>query len=465
LASPFRNILRLSVGDAAAKALNFLAFVYLARVLGTTSFGVLEFGNTILAYFLVFGDGGLELWATREAARTPEVATLAGRVLPLRLLMTLGSCAVLVALLPLLRGYPWLGPVLLLLGLSLFALAANLKWSFMGREKMALVAWGLFGGQVVFAAGVIAFVHGAGDLLRVPLVRLASELAMTGCFAWLFFRAHGAPQLPQVRHGTAAVLRPALTMGASHALAQVNYNFDSLLLGFLRGASDVGMYSVAYRPVTVALGLPVTYFLGLFPTLSRAFAESLATFRGIVNASLRLAAAVSVPVGVAGTLLADPVIRFLFGPRYAPAASALQLLSWSAVLVMLRGTFRQALNAAGRPELDLRCAISSSSLNFVLNILLIPRYGIVGAATATVAAEVLWLLMAAYSFHKAVAQVRLLSHLLRPLVAGIIMGTLLLATWQLFWMLRAVLSLLAYFGSLQLFKETRLSNLAGIREE
>ena len=67
--NPFRNILHLSLGDFIAKSLNFLAFIYLARLLGVTNYGVLEFALAILTYFLLFADGGLELWATREAAR------------------------------------------------------------------------------------------------------------------------------------------------------------------------------------------------------------------------------------------------------------------------------------------------------------------------------------------------------------------------------------------------------------
>src|SRR5271169_6147217 len=87
LPSPFRNIFRLSVGDAADKTLNFLAFVWLARVLGVSPYGVLEFANSLLVYFLLMGDAGLEIWATREAAGTDDLRRLAGRILPLRILL------------------------------------------------------------------------------------------------------------------------------------------------------------------------------------------------------------------------------------------------------------------------------------------------------------------------------------------------------------------------------------------
>src|SRR5262245_64309357 len=67
--NPFRSILRLSIGDLLAKIFSFLAFVYLARVLGVEDYGTLEFARALLVYVLVFGDLGLEFWATRQAAR------------------------------------------------------------------------------------------------------------------------------------------------------------------------------------------------------------------------------------------------------------------------------------------------------------------------------------------------------------------------------------------------------------
>ena len=62
-----------------AKTLSFLAFVYLARILGVADYGTLEFALAILTYFLLLGDGGLELWATREVARGRDISQLSGR--------------------------------------------------------------------------------------------------------------------------------------------------------------------------------------------------------------------------------------------------------------------------------------------------------------------------------------------------------------------------------------------------
>jgi O-antigen/teichoic acid export membrane protein len=452
---PFRNILRLSLGDFLAKTLNFLVFIHLARVLGVAHYGVLEFALSILAYFLVI-DGGLELWATREVAQGSEIRQLAARIVPLRCLVALGSFGALLLLLPAFPDYPALTTLLVLFGPALFTQAVSLKWVFMGQEKMVFVAGGLVIAQIVFAAAVFAFVRSPEWIVWVPVLRLLGEVVMAAYFLRLFVVTYGGLPRPLTLRGAAGVIRPALVMGSSHGLAMMSYNFDSVLLGFLIGPTAVGLYNAAYKPITAALAMPVTFYLGLFPALARTFAESMEEFRQVVVSSLRVTSIFALPLGVLGSFFSAPIIDLLFGPAYANSVPALQVLSWSAVLVTLRGTYKQGLNAAGRAELDLRCAELAVILNVSLNLLLIPRYGILGAALATLAAEALWLITAAWYFNRYVMRVNLHSVLLRPLVAsGFIVGCLSLLQVS-FWGVQAWVGMVLYLGTLFLLNRTEV---------
>ncbi|MBI1750595.1 MAG: oligosaccharide flippase family protein [Acidobacteria bacterium] len=450
LANPFRNILKLAAGDFLAKTLYFLSFVYLARILGVRQFGVLEFANSLLTYFLLLSDAGLERWSVREIARTGDVRGLAGRVVPLRFLLAGAAFSLMLLLLPFFPNDPLLRQVLTLFGLCLFAQAASLKWVFMGQQKMNRVAAGLVVGQMVFALSVFAFVRTPAQLVWVPVLRLASDLALAGYFARRFAQEHGGLRLPLTLRDARNVLGPALTLGVLQALSIINYNFDAVLLGFLAGVTSVGWYSAAYKPVTVALAMPLTYFAGLFPALSSAYAENKEDFRGIVSRSLRLATSFSVPLGVGGAMLAEPIILLLFGPAYAPSVPVLRILAWSVVLVILRGTFHQALNAANRSAVDLRCAMVSAGLNVALNIVLIPHYGMIGAAAATLAAEIVWVTLVTNRLNHYVIQVNLLPYLWRPALAGAAMAACLWLAEPVFWMARAALGVGVYFGVLLL---------------
>jgi O-antigen/teichoic acid export membrane protein len=466
--SPFYNIFRLLLGDVPAKALNFLTFVYLARVLGVANYGVLEFALSILSYFLLLADGGLELWATREAARGYAVRHLAARVIPLRFLLATFSFGALLLLLPVLPDYPALTSILLTFGLTLFAQAVSLKWVFLGNETMGRVGGGLALAQILFAAAVFGLVDGPTDLLWIPALRLFADLAMAAYFLRLFVVTYGGFPWPVTLRGASTIGRPALVMGGSQGLGLLSYNFDSMFLGLLLGPTAVGLYNAAYKPVTAALAAPITYYVGLFPALSRTFATSKEDFRGAVFSSLQVTTIFALPFGIMTSVFSPQIIHLLFGPAYAGAAPALQVLSWSAVLVTLRGTFRHGLNAAGKAHLELRCSVAAVILNVTLNLLLIPRYGILGAAVATVVADVLCLITLAWYFNRHVIRVDLHSVLLRPLAAsGLMVGCMALLQSS-FWGLRAMIGAVAYVATMLLLNGTRVPGLetswpAGVR--
>jgi O-antigen/teichoic acid export membrane protein len=436
--------------------MSFFAFVYLARILGVANFGVLEFAGSVLAYLLLIADGGLEMWGTREAANATDLPDLAARIVPLRLLLALISFALLLLLLPLFPHYPSLRAVLVIYGITVFAQAASLKWVFMGQQSMSGVARGLVIGQAIFAATVVALVHSSAGLVWVPVLRLAGDLVTTLYFARWFKRVHGRLPIRMTLHGMFAVLKPALTIGLSLAMGLLNYNFDAILLGFLRGPMFVGWYNAAYKLILVGLSVAITYFTGLFPALSRLYVENPEEFRTLVRRSTELWLGFVVPLVVGGTFLADPVIRFLYGAAYANSAAPFKILVWSAALVVLRWVYMDSLRATGHQALDLRCAMTSATLNVGLNILLIPRFGMIGAASATAFADVVWFAMSYYYFRRVVLPGEAFPSLRGPLIGGVAMGVVLWSTPSMNWPLRAGLSLITYllaqllFGNLDL---------------
>ncbi|MCL5287980.1 MAG: flippase, partial [Acidobacteria bacterium] len=410
--------------------------------------GILEFAASLLAYFLLLADAGFEKWSVREVAQTGDVRGLAGRIVPLRFLLATVIYGLLLLVLPLFPDVPPLRLVLTLFGLCLFAQALNLKWIFMGQQKMTRVSVGLVVAQVVFAASVFAFVRGPGGLLLVPLLRLASDAALAAYFAWAFAKEYAGLRLPITLRNARSILGPGLTMGVLEILQVINYNFGAVLLGFLIGATTVGWYSAAYKPVTVALAMPMTYFLGLFPALSKVFTENQDEFRATVSRSLRLTSSLSLPLGVGGAMLAGPIIQLLFGAAYAPAVPVLRILVWTVVLVILRGTLDQTLNAAKYTEVDLRIAMAAAGTNVVFNFVLIPMYGMTGSAIAALVSELVWVVLVTNRTNHYVLPVNLFAYLWRPVLAGLAMAGVLWLGQPIFWMVRAALSVGVYFGIL-----------------
>ena len=457
--NPLRSILQLASGDFVAKGLSFAVFIYLARILGVDSYGTLEFAIALLAYFTLVADAGLELWAMREAARGKDLKGLVGRVIALRLVLATAAYAVLavLTLLPDLSGE--IRPLLLVFGLSLFANAANLKWVFMGQQNMTTVAGALVVSQVVFVGVVIALVRSPAQLLWVAVGRVLAEVAITAIFLRLFRKEHGAIGFARPWTNLRTTLRGALPFGLASTLAIMSFNFDMVFLGFFLGTTAAGLYAAAYKPITAILAGPISYFVGLFPTLSKAYADDRDVYDETVERSFRLLSLAALPIGIGGTFLAEDAIALLFGPSYAGAVPPLQILAWAASFTIMRGTFRQGLIAAGRHRMDLRCAISSVTTNVAANIVMIPRYGLIGAAIATAASELLWLLMAAWHLVRHVTAVPVVAIVARPLVASAGMAVWFWQTPEMGWFLRGTVAVTLYGLALLVIGEPELRAL------
>jgi O-antigen/teichoic acid export membrane protein len=98
----------------------------------------------------------------------------------------------------------------------------------------------------------------------------------------------------------------------------------------------------------------------------------------------------------------------------------------------------------------------SAGTNIALNFALIPIYGMIGAAIATLVSEVLWVTLVTNRMSHYVLPVNLFAYLWRPVLAGAAMAACLWFAQPIFWMIRAVLGVAVYFGALFLLGGARL---------
>jgi O-antigen/teichoic acid export membrane protein len=106
-----------------------------------------------------------------------------------------------------------------------------------------------------------------------------------------------------------------------------------------------------------------------------------------VREAMRVAAVIIVPATIGGSLLAVPLMTGLFGVRYSDGALPLAILLWMVPLATYRIMLTYALTASGQAWALVRNSAPGALANVLLNVVLIPRYGMVGAAVTTVVAE------------------------------------------------------------------------------
>jgi len=369
-----------------ARILGFVATIALARTLGAQGFGVIGFALTIRLYLMVVVESGIDSVGVRQVALDPAFlrhtapALLVARVVAATALIALVSLGGLL-LLPSPEGW-----VLSLVSLTLLPMALNLRWAYLGlgRARGAATARVLADG--VFLLLVLLLVRQGTDLTRVPLLQLAAETLAALSLGLGVFRQIGAIPWRGWMGRAAPVLRSARPLAVHALLGLVMFNADVLFLRGFHGTAAVGVYVAVYAPVSFVLNLGVTYYHSLLPTLARAHGAGRVD-RAAFQLGVRQVLALGIPVAVGGVLVTESLLRSLYGPEYLVGGSALGLLFLSLPISLLRNVGQAALVACDRHSMVLAASIRGAALNLALNALLIPRWGLLGAAGATLGTE------------------------------------------------------------------------------
>ena len=426
-----RNSVLMVGGTLIARLCAFLATIVAVRLLTQEAFAVVVLAQAIVAYLAVVLDFGLTTAGIRAVAQEPaSLRRTMSAVLMVRivvaiigLLLTAGACS-------LLGVQPNAFLVLMVFAVATAIGSLDLSWVLQGLQRMELRA------LVVAGTALVNLALLAGLLLawRDPLAVASAYLIATSVFVVgsgiLVLRRSGAPAIP----GTATIrslLLIAIPLGLGSVLAQVYYNFDILMLGATRSLNEVAIYGAVYKIVLGLLMLAGTYGIVSLPAYAAAHAKSLQVFRRIMQRNVRLLSSFIVPVVILGTFAAESLVVFFFGEAYRSGGPPLAILLWSVMLSFVSSTLGYALAAAGQGWHLTGAAAGGAVVNVVINLVLIPPFGMVGAAWATVAAEFAVLLVVWRASRRFAVQ-GLSRHLLLliPPAVAMIAVSLLLASWS-----------------------------------
>ena len=151
----------------------------------------------------------------------------------------------------------------------------------------------------------------------------------------------------------------------------------------MQDGTSVGLYAAAYKLAFIPTRFSAAFHRAVYPVLSRhAAASDRKLFAKTSERSMRFLMLGGVPLAIGTTILAEPIMHTIFGQSYIAGAVALRMLTWAFVLEFFNPFFSLMLFAMERQRLVLVIETLGTGLNIVLNIVLIPRYGFIGAAIA-----------------------------------------------------------------------------------
>lgn len=382
-----RHSVLLFLAELLSRAFQFLAAVYVARALGPEATGLLAFAQVLLLFLTVVGDGGLGIYGVREMARSQASRwTIWARVTVLRVALSTLGCAAAVGLVSLSRWDTLTKEVVVLTLLAAIPLAAMPDWAFRGTERMGKAAALAASVPVVTLAGLALAVHQPSDVVLVPVVRAAAiaAVAAAGCLLWVRSEGHSDSRgagtwwmRPQQALGLVQACVPLLV---ANIFVLVHANVDVVVVRSLLGDAAAGVYSAAYRLIQ----LPMVGFYAITAAALPVLAELMGRpgGRGIEKTLVWFGAVAGTLVGAGMWAARDLLVRTVYGAAFSPGIPVLGLLAWAIPLDFVVAAKGTAYVAAGRERLAAGCMAAAATTNVIVNLLLLPRWGVMGAATA-----------------------------------------------------------------------------------
>jgi O-antigen/teichoic acid export membrane protein len=428
-----RNVGALALARGVSMALGLATTIYLARVLEPAFYGIIGCSTALISYFSLFVALGFDTLGTREVARDHgRVPQLASYILGMRLALACVVALIYLVVVALLPKPGIFKMVLLVQGLSLFAHVFALEWVYMGVERMGVLVVRNIVAAAMTLAGVLLLVHRPEDVVLATLVTVGGLFVGN---VWLFFtyrRDFGRLRPRYDRAQWIALIRPAIPIAASLFMIAIYYSMDQVMLGLMATEQEVGWYTAAYKLLFAALVPAQILNHAFLPTLSSAFGN-MGAMRERSRQFVGIMMALGIPATVAGVVLAPALIQTVYGAAFGPAAPALALLMVNIALVYFNTALGTPLLAWDRQRPYMIAIGAGAVTNIILNLTLIPSYGIIGASFATVMAELAVLVGLAGLYYRAVGQLHVVSLARISLVTAIGIGPFALAHLMLGW--------------------------------
>jgi O-antigen/teichoic acid export membrane protein len=380
--SLIKNFASLTGAEAFSKLITFVAFAYLARICGPSGFGTIEWSAAILMCASLIVDQGFSAYGAREIAKEPaRTPDLIAEIVTARFLLAFIGYAAIVIFALIFVHKQLVINLLLVYGLSLWALPLLFQWVFQGHDRMKLVALTQIVRQTVFVAVVITFVRKSDDLLFVGIAEVVGVAFAAMLSVWMYKRYFGG-RLNLRPILSAKLFREGVPIGVSQMFWVIRMFGATLILGLVATAEDTGYFAGAMR-ILIALHTFVwLYYFNLLPSMSRAWIIGQEEFSELIRNSMRMVMLASAGIGVVWVFIAPLIMTSVYGQSFSNGGRALQWMAGVWVAAALSGHYRFGLIAAGQQKKEM----TTSALGAVAALVFIPlgylKSGPGGAAAA-----------------------------------------------------------------------------------
>ena len=433
------------VGGLFGKTLLFFLTLFIARLLGAEGCGIYFLGISLITFLIYVSLIGLEIGVLRFVSifnGKNDLAGIKGTICSSLIIVFCSSLVISIFLYlasDLVAGIfkkPELGPVLAILAFAIPSdcLCKVFLASTRGLKHMQYTAYvetsGIIALRLIFAISFVLWLRMGVKGMAVAYV-LAS---MGGMLAALYFALKVTP-LSRKDVKSSIKIKELLSFSLPMVLASILFNasrqVDILMLGWLGSANFVGIYAVAARLVNMFRFIYEAFSRIMDPFVSdlhakREFFSLSKLFKLIARWNMTL----SLPVALFLVLFPSFFMN-LFGPAYITGTKCLIILTIANLLSSMSSIASSMISMTGRSDITFKNNILMLAINFALNYILIPPYGILGAAFAVSITAIILMAWRIYFVYSLIGIHPFQLSLWKPIIAGLISACTVFLTMEI----------------------------------
>jgi len=419
-----KNIVWLFAGEAGGRLIKMGLIVYAARNLGASGWGTFAYAISTASLLMIFSDVGIGSLITRDAIQKREnYRGFISAALMLKAVILAASILLVIFISPYISTipeatilFPIVGLIFLFDSIRDLGFAINRIFEKMEIEMVVKIVMNL----IVLALGIILI-----NINPLPIsvgVAYAVGGAVSVILILVILWKHVPEFLTKTDFETVKlVLRTTMPLAIIILIGSIMANTDIYMLGLWKTPEDIGLYSAAQRFYQFILIIPATIGTATLPLMSRLAHTDNQKFKDVLEKNFYMFMLVGLPIACGGFIVADEIVPFIFGPQYINAIPVLRVM-----MVMLLSAFPilllvNAIFVYNKQRELVFVNVLGVLINIFLNSLLIPKFGVTGAALATLVSSA-FVTLAVWGKMKKINDFEILPSLVRILPALTLMA-------------------------------------------
>ncbi|GAA5819435.1 MAG: flippase [Methanobrevibacter sp. CfCl-M3] len=401
----FKNTGILTLSQIITNIMGFFWTTLYARYLGVADFGVINFAIATMSVATIFMDVGMSTYIVRDISRNEKLTNkYLGNMVPLKIFLSSSTVLCIILILKVMN-YPNI-VILISLIFGIQTAIMNMNGLFYGVfqafRKMKYQAFG----SIINSTFLLSFV-----VIAIELDLGIVSIALAYLISIVIAAIYSVKSIRKIVKDVGIqfdfkfwveTMKNAAPFGLTALFSSIFFTTDQVMLGSISGDYALGVYSAAYRILTVFITIYTMYTVAIFPLMSNLYKNSDNILKITYEKSVKYLLGLVLPICVGISFYANDIVVLIFGKDYIIVGSVLQLLIWNLVFTFMNGVSDSLLNSTNHEVGVTKRTAIAGVFNFALNLIVISKFSYYGATISTLISGLLIVILNSYLISKSV---------------------------------------------------------------